>query len=98
MVFMVGIGSAPNLSDDARRRTPDAAPSPISVPVDQVEERRQPVRQARIRGDQSCREILRRRGLYPAAIPDLYRGEPLVRSSARQTQGSVELRHIGDRP
>jgi Ca-activated chloride channel family protein len=102
-VFMVGIGSAPNTFLMTRAAELGRGAFTHIGSVDQVEER---MRELFAKLENPAVTGLAARfsdvtaDMTPAALPDLYRGEPLVLAAKLdKLQGSVEIKgRIGDRP
>ena len=102
-VFMVGIGSAPNTYLMTRAAELGRGAFTHIGSVDQVEERMRSLF-AKLENPAVTNLVAKfsdtAADFTPAAIPDLYRGEPLVLAAKLdKLKGSVELRgRIGDRP
>jgi Ca-activated chloride channel family protein len=102
-VFMVGIGSAPNTYLMTRAAELGRGAFTHIGSVDQVEERMRSLF-AKLENPAVTNLVAKfsdtAADLTPAAIPDLYRGEPLVLAAKLdKLKGSVELGgRIGDRP
>jgi Ca-activated chloride channel family protein len=102
-VFMVGIGSAPNTFLMTRAAELGRGSFTHIGSVEQVEERMRglfgKLENPAVTGV-SVKFSDARADMTPAAIPDLYRGEPLVLAARLDTlAGSVEIKgRIGDRP
>ena len=102
-MFMVGIGSAPNTYLMTRAAELGRGTFTQIGSVEQVEERMRDLF-AKLENPAVTdldREILRATAdITPAAMPDLYRGEPLVLAAKLdKLAGSVEIKgRIGDRP
>jgi Ca-activated chloride channel family protein len=102
-VFMVGIGSAPNTYLMTRAAELGRGAFTHIGSVDQVEER---MRELFAKLENPAVTGLAARfsdataDTTPAALPDLYRGEPLVvAAKLDKLTGSLEIKgHIGDRP
>ncbi|MEA2819010.1 MAG: Ca-activated chloride channel [Bradyrhizobium sp.] len=102
-VFMVGIGSAPNTFLMTRAAELGRGSFTHIGSVEQVEERMRglfgKLENPAVTG-LSAKFSEARADMTPAAIPDLYRGEPLVLAARLdKLRGSVEIKgRIGDRP
>jgi Ca-activated chloride channel family protein len=102
-VFMVGIGSAPNTFLMTRAAELGRGSFTHIDSVEQVEERMRglfgKLENPAVTG-LSAKFSDAMADMTPAAIPDLYRGEPLVLAARLdKLAGSVEVKgHIGDRP
>jgi Ca-activated chloride channel family protein len=102
-VFMVGIGSAPNTFLMTRAAELGRGSFTHIGSVEQVEERMRglfaKLENPAVTG-LSAKFSEARADMTPAAIPDLYRGEPLVLAARLdKLAGSVEIKgRIGDRP
>src|SRR5260370_13956043 len=102
-VFMVGIGSAPNSFLMTRAAELGRGSFTHIGSVEQVEERMRglfaKLENPAVTG-LSAKFSDARADMTPAAIPDLYRGEPLVLAARLdKLTGSVEIKVlIGDRP
>jgi Ca-activated chloride channel family protein len=102
-VFMIGIGSAPNTFLMTRAAELGRGSFTHIGSVDQVEERMRglfaKLENPAVTG-LSAKFSDARADMTPAAIPDLYRGEPLVLAARLdKLAGSVEIKgRIGDRP
>ena len=102
-VFMVGIGSAPNTFLMTRAAELGRGSFTHIGSVEQVEERMRglfgKLENPAVTG-LSAKFSDARADMTPAAIPDLYRGEPLVLAARLdKLAGSVEIKgRIGDRP
>ena len=102
-VFMVGIGSAPNTFLMTRAAELGRGTFTHIGSVEQVEERMRglfaKLENPAVTG-LSAKFSDAKADLTPAAIPDVYRDEPLVLAAKLdQLRGSVEIKgHIGDRP
>jgi Ca-activated chloride channel family protein len=102
-VFMVGIGSAPNTFLMTRAAELGRGSFTHIGSVEQVEERMRDLfaklENPAVTGLTATFSEANA-DMTPAAIPDLYRGEPLVLAAQLdKLKGSVEIKgHIGDRP
>src|SRR5216683_5746199 len=102
-VFMVGIGSAPNTFLMTRAAELGRGSFTHIGSVEQVEERMRDLfakLENPVVTGLNAKFSNARADMTPAAMPDLYRGEPLVLAAQLdQLKGSVEIKgRIGDRP